>query len=45
MVHSVPDIIFLAAEHAHFVTEKNLQGPPDLVVEIRSPGTKNATNG
>ena len=36
----VPDLIYLANEHAHFLTDKNLQGPPDLVIEIVSPGTK-----
>jgi Uma2 family endonuclease len=36
----VPDLIYLSNERAHFLTEKNLQGPPDLVVEILSPGTR-----
>lgn len=36
----VPDLIYLSRERAHFLTEKNLQGPPDLVVEILSPGTR-----
>jgi Uma2 family endonuclease len=36
----VPDLIYLSNERAHFLTEKNLQGPPDLVVEILSPSTR-----
>jgi Uma2 family endonuclease len=35
-----PDLVYLSKERAHFLTSKNLQGPPDLVVEILSPGTK-----
>jgi Uma2 family endonuclease len=36
-----PDILFVRKEHAGIVTEANLQGPPDLAVEILSPGTAN----
>jgi Uma2 family endonuclease len=36
----VPDLIYLSNERAHFLTAKNLQGPPDLVVEILSPSTR-----
>lgn len=36
----VPDLIYLSNEHAHFLTAKNLQGPPDLVIEILSPSTR-----
>jgi Uma2 family endonuclease len=36
----VPDLIYLSNEHAHFLTAKNLQGPPDLVIEILSPSTQ-----
>lgn len=32
--------VYLSNERAPFLTEKNLQGPPDLVVEILSPSTK-----
>ena len=35
-----PDLIYLSKARAYFLTEKNLQGPPDLVVEILSPGTR-----
>jgi Uma2 family endonuclease len=34
-----PDLVYLSNERASLLTEKNLQGPPDLVVEILSPGT------
>lgn len=36
----VPDLVFVSKARAHLITEKNLQGPPDLVVEILSPGTR-----
>jgi Uma2 family endonuclease len=35
-----PDLLYLSHERAHQLTEKNLQGAPDLVVEILSPSTK-----
>ena len=34
-----PDIIFVSRERVHIITEDNVQGAPDLVVEIRSPST------
>ena len=34
-----PDLIFIAKDRLHIVTEDNVQGVPDLVVEIRSPST------
>lgn len=37
----VPDLLYVSHERARLVTSKNLQGPPDLVVEILSPGTRN----
>lgn len=36
----VPDILYLSRERVRFLTEKNLQGPPDLVIEILSPSTR-----
>ena len=36
----VPDLIYLSRNRAHLLTTKNLQGAPDLVVEILSPGTR-----
>lgn len=32
-----PDLIYIAAQRTHIVTKKNLQGPPDLAVEVISP--------
>jgi Uma2 family endonuclease len=36
----VPDILFVAAKHEEILTAKNVQGPPDLVVEVLSPGSR-----
>jgi Uma2 family endonuclease len=35
-----PDLLFISAARAAIITEKNVQGPPDLVVEILSAGTR-----
>lgn len=32
-----PDIIFVSKKNAHIVTELNIQGTPDLIIEILSP--------
>ncbi len=34
-----PDLLFVSNERAHIITEENVQGAPDLVVEILSPST------
>lgn len=34
-----PDIIFIAKERLGIVGEQNIQGAPDLVIEVLSPGT------
>ena len=34
-----PDLLFISNERAHIITEENVQGAPDLVVEILSPST------
>ncbi|NIV03682.1 MAG: Uma2 family endonuclease [Calditrichae bacterium] len=34
-----PDILFLSNENLGILTGKNVQGAPDLIVEILSPGT------
>jgi Uma2 family endonuclease len=36
----VPDLVYLSKDRARFLTAKNLQGPPELVVEILSPSTR-----
>jgi Uma2 family endonuclease len=35
-----PDILFVAKDRSHIITEKNIVAAPDLVVEILSEGTK-----
>ena len=34
-----PDIFFISKEREHIITEMNIQGVPDLVIEILSPST------
>jgi Uma2 family endonuclease len=34
-----PDVIFVSRARAAIVTEKNIQGPPDLLIEVVSPST------
>jgi Uma2 family endonuclease len=34
-----PDIIFVSREREHIITRSNIQGAPDLIVEILSPST------
>ncbi len=34
-----PDIIFITKERQEIITEKNISGAPDLVIEILSPST------
>jgi Uma2 family endonuclease len=36
-----PDLLFVSQERSHIITHANIQGAPDLVVEILSPSTAN----
>ena len=36
-----PDLIFISNARAHIITEDNIRGAPDLLVEILSPSTAN----
>jgi Uma2 family endonuclease len=36
----IPDIIFIARDRLHVVGPKTVDAPPDIVVEILSPGTR-----
>jgi len=36
----VPDIVFLGRDRMHLVSERGIEGGPDLVVEILSPKTR-----
>ena len=40
-----PDVLFVSNERADIVTEANIQGAPDLVVEILSPSTAGYDRG
>ena len=40
-----PDIIFVSNERARIITEPNIQGAPDLVIEILSPSTASRDRG
>lgn len=35
-----PDLLLIGADQPGVVTEKNVQGPPALVIEVLSPGTR-----
>jgi Uma2 family endonuclease len=34
-----PDILFIRSSRSHLVTDRGVEGPPDLVVEVLSPST------
>ena len=35
-----PDILFISSERRYIITEKNVSGAPDLIIEILSPSTQ-----
>ena len=35
-----PDLLFIASSNAGIITEKNMQGPPNMVIEILSESTR-----
>jgi len=41
----VPDLIFVSNERLGIVAEKNVQGAPDLIVEVLSKGTRQRDEG
>jgi Uma2 family endonuclease len=41
----VPDLIYISNERSEYLTAKNLQGPPDLMIEILSPSTQRRDRG
>ena len=40
-----PDLLLVLNDHADRLTDKNLAGPADLVVEVLSPGTEGTDRG
>jgi Uma2 family endonuclease len=40
-----PDLSFVRADHADLVSERGIEGPPDLVIEILSPSTAHRDRG
>lgn len=40
-----PDLLYVSNERVAILTEQNIKGSPDLVVEIFSPGTKKRDEG
>ena len=34
-----PDLLFVSKDRAHIITDDNIQGAPDIVIEILSPST------
>jgi Uma2 family endonuclease len=40
-----PDLIFVSHERAHLISERGVEGAPDLVVEVLSPSTEARDRG
>jgi Uma2 family endonuclease len=39
---ALPDLVFVSRERAGILTDRNIQGAPDLIVEVLSPSTRQA---
>jgi Uma2 family endonuclease len=35
-----PDLLYISNQRREILTQQNVQGPPDLVIEVGSPGTR-----
>jgi Uma2 family endonuclease len=40
-----PDLIYVSKERSAILTKRGIEGTPDLVVEVVSPGTRNRDRG
>ena len=36
----VPDLLYISNDHKNIITKDNIQGAPDLIIEILSPSNK-----
>jgi Uma2 family endonuclease len=40
-----PDLLFISHERAHIISERGVEGAPDLIVEVLSPSTEGRDRG
>jgi Uma2 family endonuclease len=40
-----PDLIYVERGHAHLISQRGVEGPPTLLVEVLSPGTASVDRG
>ena len=40
-----PDLVYVSRERSHVITERGIEGAPDLVVEVLSPSTQSRDRG
>jgi Uma2 family endonuclease len=40
-----PDLLYISPERLHLISERGVEGAPDLVVEVRSPSTRGRDRG
>ena len=40
-----PDLIFVSTERDHIITEDNIKGAPDLLIEVHTPSTSHIDKG